>query len=285
VSQLDQRGAAEELGVVDHGRAGDRHRPSRAEDRHRVEAHGDAGLGQHQREVHAEALLVQRRHRTDDGREHGPALELFLAAGQRLGHLEEAAGLPVLLDRDDDVVLLAAPHAGVELVQHARLDGAVLGADHGARGADVVERLHDLGAVLEVFLARRAHLAGGRVAVEDAAAVRADVDVLAVQRQVVLGVAGAERELVRHGAHRLLDGGGRDLRYRRLAIDRGAVGLKDVKGVLRVELDADVLDDVEGGFMDLAHVLGAEKLELDALADVALVCVCHGGSLDRKSVV
>ena len=170
-------------------------------------------------------------------------------------------------------------HAGVELVQHARLGRAVLGADHGARGADVVERLHDLGAVGEVLLDGAADLARLRVAGEDAAAVGADVDVLAVERQVVLGVAGAERVLVRRRAHGALDDVRRDLRHGGLAVDRGAVRLEHVERVLRVELDAAVLDHVERGLVDLLHVVLREQLELDALADVALVCVCHRGLL------
>ena len=78
---------------------------------------------------------------------------------------------------------------------------------------------------------------------------------LAVERQVVLGGAPAERELVRHGGERLLDELAGDLGHGGLAIDRGAVLLEDVEGSLGVEHDADVLDDVEGGLVDLPDLV------------------------------
>ena len=251
MGELHEGGAAHELGVVDHGRAGDRHGPGRAEDRHGVEADRDAGLGQGQGEVHAEALLMERAHRADDGGEGRPLAQLVAAAGEGGAHLDQAARFPVLLDGDHDAVLGRVAHAGVELVKHAALDRAVLGAHHGRGGRDVVERLHDAGAVLEVFLARRAHHAGGRVAVEHAAAVGGDVEVLAVERQVVLGRAAAERELVRHRGERPLDHLAGHLGDGRLAVDRRAVLLEHVEGVLGVEHDADVLDHVERRLVDL----------------------------------
>jgi len=102
--------------------------------------------------------------------------------------------------------------------------------------------------------------------------------VLAVERQVVLGVAAAEHELVRQGGEGLLDEFGRELGHGRLAIDGGAVRLEHVEGALGVVGDADLGEHVEGGLVDPADLVGIEQRELDAPADVALVCVGHGGS-------
>ncbi len=99
---------------------------------------------------------------------------------------------------------------------------------------------------------------------------------LAVERQVVLRGASAQGEGMRRGGKRALDNLARDLGDRGLAIDRRAVCLEHVEGFLGVEHDADVLDDVERGLVDLPDLVGGEKLELDALADVTTVCVGHG---------
>ena len=74
--ELHRGDGGEDLGVVDDGGAGRRHRRRRPEDRHGVEHHGDAGLGEREGEVHAEALLVERAHGAEDDRERGPRLEL-----------------------------------------------------------------------------------------------------------------------------------------------------------------------------------------------------------------
>ena len=94
-----------------------------------------------------------------------------------------------------------------------------------ARGlADSREKAQALILAGEVLLDGAPDLARLRVAGEDAAAVGADVDVLAVQRQVVLGVARPQHVLVRHRAHRALDHGGEELAFAQLRIGEGHVG-------------------------------------------------------------
>ncbi len=59
--------------------------------------------------------------------------------------------------------------------------------------------------------------------------------------------------------------------------------LEHVERALRVVGDADLGEHVEGGLVDLTDLVGVEQRELDAPADVALVCVGHGDSFQRAA--
>ena len=174
--------------------------------------------GQGEGQVHAEALLMERAHGAEDDREGRALVQLPGAAGHGLGHADQVARLGLVLDRDDDGVLFGGAHAGVELVQHARLDGAVLGRHECRGGGDVVEPLNDLGRRAHVGLGRGAHRAVV-LAHEGGAAVRGDVGVLAVERQVERRRAAAEREAVGQGGQGALDELGRQLGDGRLVVD------------------------------------------------------------------
>ncbi len=129
--------------------------------------------------------------------------------------------------------------------------------------AEVAERLSqavdDAGRVVHVLLDARPHRAVG-LAHHRGAAVRGEVGVLAVDRQVELRRAAAERERARQRRQRLVHGARRDARHRRLAVDGGAVRLEHVEGALRVEHDAGLGEHVERGLVDALHLGRREDL-------------------------
>ena len=181
------------------------------------------------------------------------------------------------------VCLLAVAHAGVELVQHACLGRAVLGRDDGRGRGDVLERLRDAGAPRDVGLDRRPD-AAVRLAARHAAAVGADVDVLAVEREVVLGVARAERE-----------GPGSVLRAR---LDHAAAGiLATVEArstsapcssrTSRARCEWNLTPTCSSTSRVASWIWrtssGGEQLEPEAPADVQRVCVGHGVLLSEDA--
>ncbi len=95
----------------------------------------------------------------------------------------------------------------------------------------------------------------------------------AVDGEVELGLAAAEREGARQGRERLLDGAGGDARDGRPPVHDGAVGLEHVERPVRVEHDAGLGEHVEGGLVDALHLGRAEDLQRPPLPDVASVGV------------
>jgi hypothetical protein len=266
----------DDLGVVDDRRSGRRDRRRGAEDGHGVEHEGDAGLGEGERQVHAAVLLVQRRHRAEDAGEERSFAQLAAAAGDRLGHADQPASLVLVFDGDDDRVLARAPQARVELVEDARALRAVLGRHDRRRDRDVVEAVREARGVAHVVFDRRAHRAV-RLAHCDGAPVDGEVRVLAVQRQVVLGLAGAERERPRNGGDGARDELGRQLRDGRSPVDRRAVLLEHVERALRMKGATRGGEHVQGGLVDAAHVGVTDDLERSRPpADVVGLGVRHG---------
>ena len=123
------------------------------EDRHGVEKDRDAGVGQGEGEIHAETLLVKGRDGAEDDREQGSRPELVAAAGHEFGHAQQRLGLGGVFHADHNGVLVGGAHAGVELVQDARLDGTVLRGDDGRCGREIGKGVHDAGRLVHVLLA------------------------------------------------------------------------------------------------------------------------------------
>jgi len=250
----------DDLGVVHDRRARRCHRRRGAEDRHRVEHERDAGLGQGEGEVHAEALLVERRDGAEDAGEQRPLAELAAAAGDRLAHTDQPTGLVLVVDGDDDGVLARAAQAGVEFVQDAGLLGLVLGGDDRRRGAEAVEAMREAGGAEHVVPRRAPHRAA-RLAHRDGAAVDRQVGMLAVDGEVVERVTGAEREAARDGGDGALDQLGRQLGDGRFAVDRRPVRREHVERPLRIVGAAGRREDVERGLVDTAHVVVAHDAQ------------------------
>ena len=210
--------------------------------------------------------------RAEDDGEGRAGLELGRPAGHCLGHADQRPRLGRVLDAHDDAVLARGAHAGVELVQDAALLGRVLRGHEGRGGGEVVEALDDARRLVHVLLDALAHGAVG-LAHHGGAAVGGQVRVLAVERQVELGVAAAEREGARQGRERLLDRARRDARDGRLAVHRRAVGLEHVERPVRVEHGAGLGEHVERGLVDALHLGLAEDLQRPPPPDVASVGV------------
>ncbi len=150
--------------------------------------------------------------------------------------------------------------------------GRVLRGHEGRGGGEVVEALDDARGVVDVLLDALAHGAVG-LAHPGGAAVGGQVGVLAVDGEVELGLAAAEREGARQGRERLFDGARRDARDGRLAVHDRAVGLEHVERPVRVEHGAGLGEHVEGGLVDALHLGRAEDLQRPPPPDVASVGV------------
>jgi hypothetical protein len=100
--------------------------------------------------------------------------------------------------------------------------------------------------------------------------------VLAVERQVVGGVAGAQDEAARQRTQGRLDGFGGHLGDGRLVVDRRTVCGQHVEGAARVEHHAHLGEDVERRLVDAAHLVGRDHLEHAMGADAVQVGVANG---------
>ena len=147
-------------------------------------------------------------------------------------------------------------------MQAARLSGFVLGRDRRPVKRNRVEVIGGPGNVGHVLQRRAAALARHHVEHLDAAAVRAEIGMLAVERQIECRIARGQRVRRRRLLQRCFDDVAGNLGDARVAVNRRAVGLQDVQRLLAGEAHADGFNHVERGGVNLSHILVGEDIEL-----------------------
>ena len=145
---------------------------------------------------------------------------------------------------------------GQELVKPPGFGRAVLGGDGDPMEGHFLQVVGDSRDVRDVPDRRPPLQARRDVDHLDAAAVRADIDVVSVQGKVLGGVPGGQSEGGRRAAQGGFEEGRGNFDDLRPAVHPGAMSLPDVQGPRGRELHADGFDDLQGGFMDPADVLG-----------------------------
>lgn len=150
---------------------------------------------------------------------------------------------------------------GFDLVQAARGSGLILGGNGDPMEGNLFQRLGEAGDAGHVLQAGGASLAGVDVEHLHAAAIGADVDMVAVEGQILGG--GARRQRI-HGRS-LLEGVFDEARLgfddHFGAVNRCAVRLPDVERTRRGEAHADMRDEVQGGVVEAADFLGGEDAQ------------------------
>ena len=145
---------------------------------------------------------------------------------------------------------------GFDLVQATGLDRCILGGDRHPVEGDLLGCIGDTGDVAHIVQAGGPLLAGVDINHLHAAAIRAKIDMVAVQRQILLWIAGGQRVGRRALRQRLFDHVAFDAHDLLLTIHGRAVGFPDLQRTLGRKAHAHVLDDPQRGFVDFFNFFG-----------------------------
>ena len=243
VRELDADRRADQLGEAHHVGAGLGGRSRRPVSRHGDEAHGDAGLREHERRLDAVLVVDQRLDGADEVAHRGAAAQLLRPARDHRRHFNRVAGLALALHHALKVLARVVP-GGVQLVQRVRV--ALVGGRYVGPpeldGPQVVDHPRDR---REVVLGRRPANAGVPVDDLGAAAVGGVVGLAACEVEVERTVARTQPESPRGFRQRGRHEVGREAHDTGRAVHLGAVLGEDVQRLGRAEADSGPLEHAE----------------------------------------
>ena len=141
-----------------------------------------------------------------------------------------------------------------------------MGAERALDDVDLGQRVDDPCAVGDVLLARLVQLARVRVDDLDALAEVREADAAVLEHHVLLRNTSAHDHLGRRRVDRVLDDVRGEAYHLAFAVDPGAPALEDREGLVVLDEDSRLRQDLERGEVDLLQLVGGEHFEPEAAA-------------------